>query len=121
MNSPASPEVLVIGSVTVVRPGPDLSNLYESQLDHLNVATELASTLAVPKLVIDMQHVRFIGSAFLGRMISLHRTTTARDGGRFALCGPSTFCRAAIGVAKLDTVLEIFDSVEQADAAWAQA
>ena len=117
MNTPTAPEILTLDSVTIVRPGSDFSNLYESLLDNLGLTTELAQTLPAPLRVVDMQHVKFIGSAFLGRMVSLQKAFAAKESGRFALCGMSTFCRAALSVSKLDTVLEVFPTVDDAVAA----
>jgi anti-anti-sigma regulatory factor len=81
---------------------------------------QLAESVTPPRLVIDMQHVKFIGSAFLGRMITLHKLMTARDSGRFALCDLSMFCRTAVSGAKLDQLLEVFESVEDAVQAFAK-
>lgn len=114
MTTPAAPEVLKIGNVTIVRPGADFSNLYESLLDQLGLTTEMAQTLSPPLLVVDMQHVKFIGSAFLGRMVSLQKAFAATGSGRFALCGMSSFCRAALSVSKLDIVLTVFPTVDDA-------
>jgi anti-anti-sigma factor len=117
MDSPASAEILVFDSVTVVRPGAGFSNLYESLLDQLGLNAEFVNSLPAPRLVIDMQHVKFIGSAFIGKMVSLHKTLTPRESGGFALCGLSSFCRAALSIAKLDTVLDVFPTVDDAVAA----
>ena len=119
MTPPTPPEVFTINSVTVVRPGADFSNLYESLLDNLELSTEMAQSLPAPLLVVDMQHVKFIGSAFLGRMVSLQKAFAAAESGRFALCGMSSFCRAALSVSRLDSVLEVFPTAEDAAAAFA--
>ncbi len=119
MTTPTPPEVFTINSVTVVRPGADFSNLYESLLDNLELSTGMAQSLPAPLLVVDMQHVKFIGSAFLGRMVSLQKAFAATESGRFALCGMSSFCRAALGVSRLDSVLEVFPTAEDAAAAFA--
>lgn len=37
-----------------------------------------------------------------------------RESGRFAICGLISFCRAAISVSKLDTLLEIFENADDA-------
>ena len=117
MPNPASPEILTINSVTVVRPGPDFSNLYENLLDSLGLMPQLVETLSSPLLVVDMQNVRFIGSAFLGRMVSLHKAISKQESGRFALCGMNSFCNAAFSVSKLDSMLEVFATVDDAVAA----
>lgn len=112
MTTVNPPEVSVVNSVTVICPGTDFSNLYESLIDHLGMSPQFLEELSPPKLLIDMRNVKFIGSAFLGRMVFVHKTLTARETGRVAMCGLNSFCRAALSVSKLDTVLEVFPTVE---------
>ena len=64
--------------------------------------------------MIDLRQVKFIGSAFLGFMVTLHKTLIARESGRFALCGLNTFCQAAVSVAKLQDRFEIYETVDNA-------
>ena len=114
MQGIAPPEVLNQDSVTVVRLGEDYANFYENMLPNLSFMQPLAASISPPRLVVDMQHVKFVGSAFLGYMVTVHKTLAARESGRFALCGLSPFCRSAMSVSKLDQLLEIFDTVEDA-------
>ena len=118
MTSANPPEVSVEKSVTVICPGPDFSNLYESLIDQLGMSPEFLEQLNPPKLLINMQHVKFVGSAFLGRMVFVHKTLTAREAGRVAMFGMNSFCRAALSVSKLDSVLEVFPTLEDALAAF---
>lgn len=117
MTTVCPPEVSVLNSVTVILPGTDFSNLYESLIDQLGISPEFLDELNPPKLIVDMRHVKFIGSAFLGRMVFVQKTLSAREGGRLAMCGLSSFCRAALSVSKLDTVLEVFLTLEDGVAA----
>jgi anti-sigma B factor antagonist len=112
MKDIAPPEVLNQRSVTIVRLGEDYEIIYENMLGSLPFLDQLAESVTPPCIV--MQHVKFIGSAFLGRLVTLHKLLTARDSGRFALCGLSTFCRTAISATKLDELFEVFDSVDAA-------
>jgi anti-anti-sigma regulatory factor len=112
------PEVSVVKSVTVISPGTDFSNLYESLIDQLGITPQFLEQLNPPKLLIDMKNVKFVGSAFLGRMVFVHKTLGAREAGRVAMCGLNSFCLAALSVSKLDTVLEVFSTVDDGVAAF---
>ena len=112
MSAVDPPEVSVIKSVTVISLGSDFSNLYESLIDQLGLSPQFLEELNPPKLLIDMKHVKFVGSAFLGRMVFVHKTLSARDAGRVAMCGLNSFCRAALSVSRLDTLLEVFPTVD---------
>lgn len=114
MQGISPPEVLNQDSVTIVRLGPDYSNFYENLLPNLSFMQPLAESILPPRLIVDMQHVKFVGSAFLGFLVKIHKTLTAREAGRFALCGLSPFCRSAVSVSKLDLLFEIFDSTDTA-------
>ena len=112
MTAVNPPEMSVVNSVTVISPGTDFSNLYESLIDQLGMSPQFLEQLTPPKLLLDMKHVKFVGSAFLGRMVFVHKTLSARESGRVAMCGLNSFCRAALSVSKLDSVLETFPTVE---------
>ncbi len=83
-------------------------------LGKLYFMQELAETVNPPRIVIDLQNVKFVGSAFLGRMVTIHKILIALESGRFAICGLNSFCRAAISATKLDTLFELFENVEAA-------
>ena len=114
MSDATPPEVLTLQSVTIIRLGEDCASFFENMLEKLSFAPQLAQSVTPPRLVIDLQHVRYIGSAFLGFMMILYKTITARESGRFGLCGLNAFCLAAVTVSKLQTRFEIFDTVDDA-------
>ena len=58
--------------------------------------------------------MKHIGSALLSLMVTMYKTITARESGRFALCGLNTFCPAAVSVSKLQTRIELFETVDDA-------
>ena len=120
MNNIAPPEIVRERSITIVRLGEDYASLYENLLGNLSSIDQLAATVTPPRLVIDMQCVKFIGSAFIGRMVVLHKTVTARDSGRFALCDLSSFCRTAMLSTNLHELIEIFESVDEAVEAFSE-
>lgn len=117
MSQSAPPEILQVNGVTVVRPGSEYSNLYESLLENFNLVKQLAEAIQPPRMILDLQNVKFVGSAFLGFAVGLSKTLRSRDGGRFALCGLNTFIKAALSLSKLETLIEIYDDVESASAA----
>lgn len=114
MHDITPPEVLLQNSVTIIRLGEDYASLYENMLENLSFIQQLAQSATPPCLVVDLRHVKFIGSAFLGLMVTVYKTTTARESGRFALCGLNTFCQTAISISKLENLIEIFDTAEDA-------
>ncbi len=114
MHDITPPEVLRQNSVTIIRPGENYASLYEKMLENLTCIQQLSQFATPPYIVVDLQHVKFIGSAFLGLMVTTYKTTTARESGRFALCGLNTFCQTAISILKLENVIEIFDTADDA-------
>lgn len=114
MNDTKPPEVLNQQSVTIIRPGADYASFFENMLENLAFIPQLAQSITPPLLVIDLRHVKYIGSAVLGFMVTLYKTITARESGRFALCGLNSFCLAAVSVSKLQTRFEIFETVDDA-------
>jgi anti-anti-sigma factor len=114
MKDITPPEVLNQNSVTIVRLGEDYANFFENMLDNLSFIQQLAQSVTPPRLVVDLRHVKFIGSAFLGLMVTVYKTLTARESGRFALCGLNSFCQAAVSISKLQNRFEIFETVDDA-------
>lgn len=120
MTTVTPPEVVRIREVTVIRPGADFASLYGQMMDHLEPSLKLADSVNPPRLIIDLRHVKFIGSAFLGTIVKVQKTVAKRPSGRFALCELSSFSKAAVAVTKLDTLLEIFDTLDDALEAFAK-
>lgn len=101
-----------IGGVVVVTPGKCLAHLYEHELGPLDIVGDLALAEESPRILIDLPHVKFLGSAFLGRMVTFHKAVCSRKGGRFGLCSVSSDCLTVIQVAKLDQRFEIFATLQ---------
>jgi anti-anti-sigma regulatory factor len=114
MNASQPSEILQDGSVTIIRPGENFSSLFENDLEDAGIRLDFAAQLPSPQLILDLRHVRFIGSAFLGRCVAISKLLGQRPGGRLALCELNAFARAAITVAALDQVLEVYDSCDEA-------
>lgn len=108
------PAILREGDVTVVAPGPDYESIHEFMLGQFNGTLELTKTIEPPLMLVDLEQTRFIGSAFLGLMLRLSNRITAREGGRFAICNPTKFCRAVFETARLTTIIPLYDSRQAA-------
>ena len=117
MNARGRSEYLEFGLVSVIRPGVEFDSLYESDLADAGISVEMAAKLPAPLLVVDLRNVKFIGSAFLGSCVLISKHLESKPGGRFAICGLNTFARAAVTVAKLDRVLDVYGSCDEAVAA----
>lgn len=68
-----------------------------------------------PKLaVFDMRNVSFISSLAMGTLVSLHHTMKRTSGGKIVLAGLQPMIRRAFETAKLDQLIGLADSVEDA-------
>jgi anti-anti-sigma regulatory factor len=114
MSASQPSEILQDGLVTILRPGENFASLFENDLDDAGIRLDFAAQLQSPRLVFDLRHVRFIGSAFLGRCVAISKLLGQRPGGKLALCELNPFAKAAVSVASLDEVLRVYDSCEQA-------
>jgi anti-sigma B factor antagonist len=74
----------------------------------------------VRKFLIDLSHTNSIDSAGVGALVWKYRTVTGR-GGSFKLLRPGDRVRKVLGIARLDTVFEIFDSEASAVAGFREA
>jgi anti-anti-sigma factor len=112
MTEIAPPSITRDRDVTIVNLGPDYSNLFQNMVHHLDTLTEVARTAEPPQMLINLEHVRFMGSAMLGQLISIHKQVTARENGRFGLTSLNSYCATVIASTSLDQVFELFDSQE---------
>ena len=114
MIHPVGSEIQTVEGVTIIRPREEFSSLFENLLDDAGITVQFIDSAGSTKFVIDLQNVKFIGSAFLGRCILLQKTLQAREGGRLALCGMNTFTKAAMSLAALDKIIAVFESSDEA-------
>ncbi len=66
-----------------------------------------------PPIVVDMKNVRFAPSVALGSLVRLSKSFKL-DGRRLILVGVDRRTRGAISVTRLDKVLEIFNTLDDA-------
>lgn len=110
-----APVVAIQNGVTVVSLGPEYENLDDAILEELQKSILAAVDGAEPpKVVLDLSHTQFFGSAFLEVLLQARNRLTAREGGRFAISGLTTYCAEVISITHLDRVWKIFESVDEA-------
>jgi anti-anti-sigma factor len=114
MTDQANFDVTEINGVTVVTFGSECDNLFEGMLAPIqDRLLELGKTVDPPLVVIDLQNIKFMGSAFLALLVRVSNSLKARDGGHFAICGMTPFCAAIFQKSQLDQIWDIFDSVDE--------
>lgn len=114
------PEITTEQGVTIVCPGPEFDSIYESSLKDLDEILELAKTVEPPRMIWDLAHTEYFGSAFLGFLIRVSNRLSVQRSGRFGMCNLSKYSRAAITAAKMDNLFELFDTRADALAAFTQ-
>ena len=103
-----------IRGVTVISLPDDYTSAYESSLPDLAGLLDLAATIEPARMAIDLQHVKYIGSAFIGFLISLSSRLQERPNGRLALGEVSPFIQMALQKTRSDMLFEIHDSRDAA-------
>ena len=118
MASSNTPEFQVQNGVTVIQLGPDYESLDEHLLEDLRtVLLECCETVDPPRVVIDLSHTTFFGSAFIEILVQIWKNLSCREGGAFAISGLTPNCAEVPQVTHLDSVWKVFDSREEAVAA----
>jgi anti-anti-sigma regulatory factor len=112
------PEMTSEQGVTIISPGPDYDSIYESSLSQFDHILDLAKTVEPPRMIMDLTHTEYFGSAFLGLLIRISNRLTVQRKGRFGVCHLSKFCRTVITVSKVDTLFELFETRADAIAAF---
>lgn len=112
------PEITSEQGVTIVFPGPDYDSIYESSLKEFDGILDLAKTVEPPRLILDLAHTEYFGSAFLAFLIRLSNRLSVQRKGRFGICHLSKFCRAVLTAAKMDKLFELYETRADALAAF---
>ncbi len=84
----------------------------------LGIALEQHLSQGATRLIIDFKHTRYISSHGLRILLKTHKHARANGGG-LKLCGLTPRLLEIFGMAGLDRVFEIFETVEQAEQAFA--
>ena len=106
--------ISVENGVTVVRLGTDFASIYESDLARLDGIRELADTATPARVVIDLSQTRYFGSAFIGFLMATAGRLKDRGDGQLGISGVQSFATMALEATKADTLLGLFDSVDEA-------
>jgi anti-anti-sigma factor len=108
MTETRAPRVESQDGVTVIQLGPEYENLDESLLDELRTSIlEVAETASPPKVVLDLSHTKFFGSAFIEIMFRAWSRVKAR-GGTFAISGLTKYCAEIVQVTHLDRLWTVY-------------
>ena len=97
--------------------GDEYDNLDIAELEAVSsVLLELAQSATPPQIVINMQHTKFFGSAFLGILFRLWRRISSR-GGKMACCNATEVCAQVLEVTQVGKLWALCPSQEAAIAA----
>ena len=101
--------------VTVVALGREYDNLFENMLADLEKPfLEVGRTADPPRVVIDLPHARFAGSAILGLLLRVSERLKARDGGRFAVSSLTPYVASVLKLTQLEQMIEVFETQDAA-------
>ncbi len=105
--------------VTIVCPGPDFQNIFESAIPQFDDTLNLASSIDPPLLILDLQNTQYFCSKFLELLVRIANRLKVQRSGAVGLCQLTKTCEAILNLARLDKMYERFDSREEAVAAFA--
>jgi anti-anti-sigma factor len=109
------PEIVKQNGVTVIALGPGYEQLDEPNLDELTkIVLEAVNAADPPRVVVDLSHTRFFGSAFIEVLFRAWHRLNSRDGGRLGLCGLTPYCREVIDVTHLDRLWNVYATRDEA-------
>lgn len=109
----ASPATVRFDSgVFVVGLGEELSHLQEGVLSDLEFLSQLAQSIDPPRLAIEMSHVKYLGSAAIGKFVDISKTLRER-GGTIGLLNANAFCQSVISLARLEPLLPTVERLEE--------
>lgn len=100
--------------VTCVHLPDDYTSAYENTLADLAGLLDLANDIEPARMVVDLRHVKYIGSAFIGFLISLSSRLQERPNGRLALSSVAPFIQMALQKTRSDMLLQMHDSIDEA-------
>jgi anti-anti-sigma factor len=66
-----------------------------------------------PKVILNLSEIQFVSSSFIAGLVALHKRIRSADG-KMVLCGLSPVVRETLNGAKLDRLLNLADSEQEA-------
>lgn len=107
--------------VTVIGLNSDYQNINEALLNALGPQLlELVQQIEPPVAALDMSHVDFFGSAFIEVLFRVSDRLQKKEGGAFAMCGLTQYCKEVLEVTNLDKYWRIYPTRDDAVAALKQ-
>jgi anti-sigma B factor antagonist len=111
MSNEPTPRITQQNGVTIIELGPEYENLDENAIEGLrDPVLEAARTADPPRVVMDLSHTKFFGSAFIELLFRAYNRVNEREGGVFALSGLTEYCAEVIAVTHLDRLWKIYPS-----------
>jgi anti-anti-sigma factor len=102
------------GSVTIVRPGPDIESLGWDLVEHAaDVVLQPIRAQECPLVLFALDQVNYFGSVFLSMLLRCWKEVSTK-GGTMVMCGVSKRARELLRVTSLDTLWAIYDSEREA-------
>ena len=115
-----TPAITKQKDVTVISLGPEFESLDDAGIDEVkDVLLEAAQSADPPRVVLDMPHTQFFGSAFIEVLFRAWNRLNARSG-KFAVSGLTPYCAEVIDVTHLDRLWDFFQTCDEAVAALAE-
>ena len=113
-NDPV-PRISRQNGVTVIELGPEFENLDEHVLEGLREPVlEATQNADPPRVVLDLSHTTFFGSAFIELLFRAYNRVNERPDGVFALSGLTEYCAEVISVTHLDRLWKIYPTLAAA-------
>jgi len=115
MTTARVPTIRKQDGVTVISLGPEYESLDEHLLEDLgDLLLTTAQQADPPRVVLDLSHTRFFGSAFLEILFRMWNRLRAREEGRLCISGLSPYCREVLEVTHLDRLWDIRETRDKA-------
>jgi len=115
MTTARTPTTREQDGVTVISLGPEYESLDEHLLDDLReILLTAAQQADPPRVVLDLSHTRFFGSAFLEILFRMWNRLQAREEGRLCISGLAPYCREVLEVTHLDRLWDIRETCDEA-------
>ena len=101
--------------VTVVTLGPEFESIDETLMDDLReFLLDVSASAAPPRFLLDLSHTQFFGSSFIELLFRIWNRMNSQEGGRFAICGLTSYCREVLEITHLDQLWSICPTKEEA-------
>lgn len=108
MSQAAPLQVTRIDEITVIGFPPTSQEITQLVLDRISDPILDAVTPEAPRVLLDLEGIRFFGSSFIELMFRLWNRVKGKAGGEFALCNVTPYCQEVLDVTNLSKVWKVF-------------